>query len=176
MDSQSNALYDNPGFLKLGLGELSFNATANGQDKPKTPKSGGLSQTTSPSGRKFFIVPAGSSEAKKALESSTSPFLSPSTSFVKSRQHHSMKSLKLGERKNQKLQRSRSELLDIFQAILRSAFLVPIWWWHRSTHISLDLVLTSSVTVDRLGCSPTRHLSGHWHPSEWVRLMEKKWW
>lgn len=95
MDSQTNALYDNQSFPKFGLSELSFDAT-NGQNKPKAGNAVSSSQATSPSGRKFIIMPAGSSGSKKALETTTSPFLSPSSSFVKSRQHHSMKSLKLG--------------------------------------------------------------------------------
>lgn len=98
MDSQTNALYDNQTFSKPVLSELSFNST-NGQHKPKAPKHGSSvssSQAASPTGRKLVIMPAGSIDHRKVLESA-SPFLSPSSSFVKSRQHHSMKSLKLGE-------------------------------------------------------------------------------
>ena len=94
MDSQSNALYDNPSFPKFGLSELSFNAQKGKGDASKTGNVQTPPQVTSPSGRKFLIVQASTS---KSPESSTSPFLSPSSSFVKSKQHHSMKSLKLGE-------------------------------------------------------------------------------
>lgn len=105
MDSQSNALYDNPSFPKPsphGMLELSFNAT-HANNKPKTPKGGHVPSTTSshaasPSGRKFVIMHG---DSKKALDASTtSPFLSPSSSFVKSKQHQSSKSLRLG-RSNQ---------------------------------------------------------------------------
>lgn len=99
MDSQSNALYDNHNFPKFGLSELSFNA----QSKPKTPKpshapsTASSSQAASPSGRRFIITTAGHADSKKALEYTTSPsFLSPSSSFIKSKHHHSMKSLRLG--------------------------------------------------------------------------------
>lgn len=100
MDSQSNALYDNSGFPKPPLSELSFNAT-NGQSKPKQLKAGHVSSSSSkaasPSGRRFIVLPAGASESRKALEHSVSPFMSPSASFIKSKQHHSTKSLKLGK-------------------------------------------------------------------------------
>jgi hypothetical protein len=117
MDSQTNALYDNPSFAKLGLSELSFNA--NGQGKKKA----GNSQATTPTGRKFVVLPADSMEAKKALESSASPFLSPSSSFVKSRQHHSMKSLKLGKKNTRKFEETPKNLKNS-QAI-RWVSLVP---------------------------------------------------
>lgn len=101
MDSQTNALYDNQAFVKYGLNELSFNAM-NAQKHPKSAKAGDLlsaasSQGNTPSAKKFRVVPTGISDSKKkALETSTSPFLSPSASFIKSKHHHSMKSLKLG--------------------------------------------------------------------------------
>lgn len=99
MDSQSNALYDNQSFPKPVLSELSFNAT-NEHGKPKTPKAGNVLTSSSTagslSGRRFIVLPAGGYESKKALESSASPFMSPSASFAKSKHHHSMKSLKLG--------------------------------------------------------------------------------
>lgn len=100
MDSQSNALYDNLSFPEPTLSELSFNAT-NGQSKPKTPKYGhaacSSSKAASPSGRRFIILPAGASDSRKLHENPVSPFLSPSASFVTSKHHHSMKSLKLGK-------------------------------------------------------------------------------
>lgn len=101
MDSQTNALYDNQTLPKHGLCELSFNSV-NAQKNSKSPRLGNVpststSQANSPCGRKFVVMPAGTLDPKKALESSTSPFLSPSASFVKSKQHHSMKSLKLGK-------------------------------------------------------------------------------
>lgn len=95
MDSQSNALYDNPSFpkpLPHGMLELSFNAT-HANNKPKTPKGGHAPPTSSshgasPGGRKLVIM--------HAEASATSPFLSPSSSFVKLKQHQSSKSLRLG--------------------------------------------------------------------------------
>ena len=98
MDSQTNALYDNQTLSKHGLCELSFNSV-NAQKNSKSPRLGKVpstSQANSPCGRKFVVMPAGTLDPKKALESSASPFLSPSASFVKSKHHHSMKSLKLG--------------------------------------------------------------------------------
>jgi hypothetical protein len=80
MDSQSNALYDNPSFSKYTLGEITFNA----RNSPKPIRK-------SPSGRKFVILPA------ERDESNTSPFLSPSSSFAKPRLHHSAKSLRTGD-------------------------------------------------------------------------------
>lgn len=85
MDSQSNALYDNPGFAKPCLSELSFNS----HSKPKTPKPGNASPAkiaASPSGRRLIIVP---SHSRTALEMSGSPYLSPSSSFIK--KQHSIK-------------------------------------------------------------------------------------
>ncbi|CRL04725.1 CLUMA_CG017785, isoform A [Clunio marinus] len=87
MDSQTNALYDNENFPKYGVSELTFNAL-NKTPKPK-PKS--LRD------KKFVIVPAGSMESGKGIETSTTPFLSPSTSFSKSKSHISMRGHRLGE-------------------------------------------------------------------------------
>lgn len=101
MDSQSNALYDNQNFRKYSVSELSFDATTD-TGKPKTPKAGKASLVTATSAAnsskrgKFIIVPAGPSGSKTTLETSASPFLSPSPSFSRSKQHHSMKSLRLG--------------------------------------------------------------------------------
>jgi len=88
MDSQNNALFDNQSFATLGLSELSFNAEC----KAKAAKNA----ATSPKGKKFIIMPAGSASEAKILtpSQSASPFLSPSPSFLKSKHyHHSMKSL-----------------------------------------------------------------------------------
>lgn len=93
MDSQSNALYDNVNLPKIGLSDLSFNAQHN---KPKILKAGHAvpgSASSNNLGRRFVILPA---DNKKALESSASPFLSPSPSFAKLKHNHSMKSLRLG--------------------------------------------------------------------------------
>lgn len=97
MDSQTNALFDNQTLAKHGISELSFNSVSSHKNV-KTTKlpSAASSQATTPcsKSKKFVVLPA---DSKKALESSTSPYLSPSASFVKSKLHHSMKSLKLGE-------------------------------------------------------------------------------
>lgn len=81
MDSQSNALYDNPTFPKYGLGEVSFNA----KNSPKPARSqGGMHK--SPSGKKFVIFPVEKELNEGASSSSAaSPFLSQSSSFAKSR-------------------------------------------------------------------------------------------
>lgn len=82
MDSQTNALFDNESLQKYGLNEVSFNAT-------QSPKPTRAIQK-SPSARKFVVLPA-------EQENATSPFLSPSSSFAKSRKHHSAKSLRTGD-------------------------------------------------------------------------------
>lgn len=83
MDSQTNALYDNPSFSKY-VSEISFN----GKGSPKPERS----IQKSPSGKKFVILPA-----EKEDGAATSPFLSSPSSFAKSRYHHSAKSLRTGD-------------------------------------------------------------------------------
>lgn len=82
MDSQSNALYDNPTFPKYGINEISFNA----KNSPKPSRvQGGMQK--SPSNKKFVVFPA-------EKDNVSSPFLSPSPSFAKAYHHHSSKSLR----------------------------------------------------------------------------------
>lgn len=91
MDSQTNALYDSQILTKHGLSEISFNST-NAQENSKSTKSGNEPSAISPNRKKNLVS---NSNQKKVLEITSSPFLSPATSFVKSKQHHSMKSLKI---------------------------------------------------------------------------------
>lgn len=81
MDSQTNALFDSQSLQKFGINEISFNATQS--PRPTRPIQ------KSPSSKKFVVLPA--------TEEGSSPFLSPSTSFAKSRKHHSAKSLRTGD-------------------------------------------------------------------------------
>lgn len=74
MDSQTNALFDNQTLQKYGVNEISFNSTT------QSPRA----LQKSPSARKFVVLPAERD-------------LSPSSSFAKSRKHHSSKSLRTGD-------------------------------------------------------------------------------
>lgn len=85
MDSQTNALFDSQSLQKYGVNEISFNATQSPNPLRAIQKS--------PSARKFVVLPAEKEEAASA----GSPFLSPSSSFAKSRKHHSAKSLRTGD-------------------------------------------------------------------------------
>lgn len=93
MDSQTNALYDNPTLTpKYGLNEISFNAKHSPKPKKSSPPSG---IHKSPSARKFIIL-----SAEKDIDdvgTSASPFLSPSSSFVKAKHHPNAKSLRTGD-------------------------------------------------------------------------------
>lgn len=84
MDSQTNALFDSQSLQKFGTNEISFNATLS--PKPSRPIQ------KSPSAKKFIVLPA-----TEEGPSSGSPFISPSSSFAKSRKHHSAKSLRTGD-------------------------------------------------------------------------------
>lgn len=91
MDSQTNALYDNQTFTpKYGLSEISFNSKHSPKSSPKaTPK--GIRKSAS--AKKFIIL-----SAEKDSDDGASPFLSPSSSFVKPKNHNlNAKSLRTGD-------------------------------------------------------------------------------
>lgn len=91
MDSQTNALYDSPTVApKYGLSEISFNAKQSPKPKKSSPP-GGIHKSAS--AKKFIILPADIDECG----SSASPFLSPSSSFIKSKQYHNAKLLRTGD-------------------------------------------------------------------------------
>jgi hypothetical protein len=83
MDSQTNALFDNPTFPKHSLSEVTFNSQKNVK--------------SSPSGKKFVILHAERSNEDSSTSGSTVPFLSPSISFSKIRMQQNAKSLRTGD-------------------------------------------------------------------------------
>lgn len=93
MDSQTNALYDNPTLApKYGLSEITFNA----KQSPNLKKS--ISDIhKSPSTKKFVILPA-EKDSDETGGATHSPFLSPSSSFARSKIHANQKlSLRTGD-------------------------------------------------------------------------------